>query len=74
MAQLTDDCFAFGGELLDDLDRIDLMRQFVQHGGLIAEPGADLQHLVAAREFQQVGHQPDDEGLRNRLAMADRQR
>src|SRR5205807_2084360 len=41
---------------------------------LIADAGADLQRHVARLQLEQIGHQRYDEGLRDGLAVADRQR
>ena len=48
--------------------------QLGEHGGLVAGAGPDLQHAVRALEVEQVGRQRDDVRLRDRLAVADRQR
>jgi hypothetical protein len=41
---------------------------------LVARPGAHLQHALGAREGEGLGHQADDERLRDGLAGADGQR
>ncbi len=61
-------------ELVDQFDRVDGVREFGQNRRLVAKPGTDLEHLVGRRQIQQLGHQPDDERLRNGLFEADRQR
>ena len=62
------------GQTRQTLDGTHAARQLGQHRGLVAGAGTDLQHLLAARELQQRGHEPDDERLRDRLLLADRQR
>jgi hypothetical protein len=36
------------GELFDDFDAVHLARQLREDCGLVAQPGADLQHSVSA--------------------------
>ncbi len=48
--------------------------KFIQHGGLITRPGADFKNTVVLADPKQMGHVGHDEGLRNRLALADRKR
>jgi hypothetical protein len=56
-------------------DRVDLLDQLREHGALIARSGTDLEHATRHARFQQgLGHARHDPGLRNRLALADRQR
>ena len=38
--------FPLSGQSLDDFDRENLLRQLGENRGLIAAPGADLEHLV----------------------------
>ena len=45
-----------------------------QNGRLVTRAGADLEHGVLRGEVEQVRHQRDDVGLRDRLAMPDGQR
>ena len=45
-----------------------------EHGGLIARPGAYFERAVAGLRPDQLRHQCDDVGLRDRLPLADRQR
>ncbi len=61
-------------ELLDELDAVDLIHQFREDRGLITYTGTDLQRYVARPQLEQIGHERDDEGLRDGLAVADRQR
>ncbi len=61
-------------EFLDELDAVDLIHQLREDRGLIADAGADLQRHVARLQLEQIGHQRYDEGLRDGLAVADRQR
>jgi hypothetical protein len=60
--------------LFDDLDAVDLARELGQHRSLVAKAGADLENRAVLAHVEQVGHQGDDEWLRNGLAMPDRQR
>src|SRR3569832_2696792 len=64
----------FGRQSGNDLDAVHLSNQPRQHRSLIAATGADLQYDIARLGLQQIGHEGDDEGLRNRLAVADRLR
>src|SRR5215467_8947975 len=63
-----------GGQGLDDLDGAPVLRQLGQYGGLVAGPRSDLEHSVFGLVPDQVGHQRDDVGLRNSLAVAYGQR
>src|SRR5262249_59101698 len=45
-----------------------------QDRGLIAQPGSDLEDAVMRLGAEEVGHERDYEGLRDRLIEADRQR
>jgi hypothetical protein len=45
-----------------------------QDRGLIAQPGSDLEDALMRLGAEEVGHQRDYEGLRDRLIEADRQR
>jgi hypothetical protein len=40
-----------------DFDGEDLVRQLGQDGGVLAEPGADLEHPVALLDAEQIGHE-----------------
>ena len=66
--------FPLLGQLLDDFDRENLLRQLREDRRLIAKPGADLEDLVVLLDREQVCHKRDDEWLRDRFAIADRQR
>src|SRR5262245_53579912 len=61
-------------ELFDDLDAVHLASQLREHGGVITQPRADLEDGVAGADVEQVGHQRDNERLRDRLVEADRKR
>ena len=65
--------FALRRELLDDLDAIDPGRKAGEHRGLVAEAGADVEDAVARPDIEQIRHQGDDVGLRDRLAESYRQ-
>src|SRR5262249_45161816 len=62
------------GKGRDNLDRVDFARETREDGGLIARASADLQHNMVRPDLQEVGHQGDDEWLRDGLAVTDRQR
>ncbi len=64
----------FFGELADALYRVDAARDTREDCRGVARAGADLEHLLAAFERQCIGHQRNDVGLRDRLALRDRQR
>ena len=64
----------FFRQLPDALDRVDLGRDFGEHGGRVAGAGADFEHLFPAFEPQRLGHERDDVGLRDGLPLGDRQR
>src|SRR3569623_1478260 len=64
----------FGRQYGNDLDAVHLSNQPRQHRSLIAATGTDLQYDIARLGLQQIGHEGDNEGLRNRLTMADRHR
>ena len=57
-----------------DLHRVDLGHELGQHRRLIARPGAELERHVVGLRLQQIGHQRDDIGLRDGLAVADGER
>ena len=60
---------------VDALNAVDETHQRREHRGLVAAAGADLQHLARRAAFEQrLGHLRDHERLRDRLAVADRQR
>src|SRR6185436_15596414 len=61
-------------ELPDELDAVYVSRQRGDDGRLIPEAGPDFEHRVLRLDIEQIGHQRDDEGLRDRLVEADRQR
>ena len=59
------------GELFDDFHAVHFARQLRQDRCLIAKPGADLQHDIVGPDFEQIGHQCDNEGLGDRLFETD---
>src|SRR6185369_13992631 len=61
-------------ELLDDLDAVDLAGELGEDRSLIAETGPYLEHNVVGADVGEVGHQCNDEGLRDGLLEADRKR
>ena len=61
-------------ERLDDLDRVDVFDERAEDRRLVAAAGADLEHLVGRLRVELLGHVGDDQGRRDRLALADRQR
>ena len=64
----------FFGECADAFDRVDLVGDLGEYRRRVAGAGADFEHLFPAFEQQRLGHQRDDVGLRNGLALGDRQR
>src|SRR5207244_1927834 len=62
------------GEARQPLDRAHPARHFSQHRRLIARSRADLEHLLASRELQELCHERDDVRLGDRLLLADRER
>ena len=59
------------GERLDDLDRVNLVGQVREIGGLVAGAGADLQHPLPDLGIDVRRHPADDVGARNRDPEAD---
>ena len=57
----------------DDLDRVDILHQAAEHGGLVAAAGADFQDAVGRLRVERFGHERDNERRRDRLLIADRQ-
>src|SRR5262245_43390858 len=57
-----------------DLNRVDFTHQTREDGGLIARSSADLEHGIVRPDLHEIGHQSDDEWLRDGLAVTDRQR
>jgi hypothetical protein len=55
------------GELRDPLHGDHLARELVEHRGLVARAGADVEHAFSARELERLADERDDEGLRDRL-------
>jgi hypothetical protein len=53
---------------------MDLSGKPARDGGGIARSGADLENSVARPDLGRFEHQCDDVGLRDRLALGDRQR
>jgi hypothetical protein len=72
VTELPQACLGLLGELLDDLDAPHPANELTEHGRLIAQAGADLQHDIVLPRLQQIGHNGDHEGLRDRLVEADR--
>src|SRR5713101_2710143 len=63
-----------GGETRNDLDRVNLAHQTREDRRLVSGARADLEHGVVRPDPEEVGHQRDDEWLRNGLAVSDGQR
>jgi hypothetical protein len=61
-------------ERAHDLYRENARHALSQHCGLITRSRADLEHTIRRFGVQQLGHERDDEGLRDRLPFTDRQR
>jgi len=64
----------FNPEGLDDLDRVYLFADMAEDGRLVSRARADLERAATRARVDQVGHDRDDVGLRDRLAVPDRQR
>ena len=62
------------GERLETLDRGHVRGELVEHGGRVARARADVEHALGAVELEQRAHLRDDVRLRDRLALADRER
>src|SRR5439155_1412834 len=61
-------------ERFDQLDAVDLPHYLGKHRCLVTRAGADFQHHMLRLRREQIGRERDDVGLRDRLAIADRQR
>ena len=61
------------GQGRDNLDRVDLPGQLGQNRRLISGTRADLEHAVVRLDLERLAHEPDDVGLGDGLAVADRQ-
>src|SRR6266404_637897 len=61
-------------ELLDYLNRVYALRELGEDCRLISKPSANFEDLVGWFDLQQVSHQRNDERLRDRLCVPDRQR
>src|SRR5262249_55585900 len=72
--QLLEALFCGADHLAMALDREEAAREMSENRGLIAGARADLEHEVTIRDIERLGHQGDDEGLADGLAMPDRQR
>lgn len=60
-----------GGELVDNLDREDMLRQRREHSRLVAGAGAELEDLLTPLELERLAHQRNDVRLRQRLPRSD---
>src|SRR5262249_8692640 len=74
VAELLEESPRALGQARKPLDRADSPGELGQHGRLVAGSGAHLQDLLLAAQLEQLGHEADDVGLRDRLLLADRQR
>src|SRR2546427_1078552 len=61
-------------EARQPLDRAHAARQLGEHRRLVARARADLEHLLAPRELEELRHERDDVGLGDGLLLADRER
>jgi hypothetical protein len=61
-------------QLLHDFDAPHPTGKLGEDRGLIAQPGSDLEDALMRLGAEEVGHECDYEGLRDRLIEADRQR
>jgi hypothetical protein len=62
------------GQLRDPLDRVDRAREAAEDGGLVAGPGADVEHELIALQTELLADPRDHVRLRDRLAVPDRER
>src|SRR5688572_28597947 len=62
------------GELGNDLDSVDVVRELRQHRALVTRAGPDLEHARRGRELEELRHERDDVGLGDRLVPGDRKR
>ena len=53
---------------------VTLRRELVEHGGRVPGACADVEHALGSVELEQRAHRGDDVRLRDRLALADRER
>src|SRR5947209_4719847 len=72
--QLADDLRGAQGELVDPFDREDFGAQFREYDRLVSRSRANLQHLFAAAQVEQLDHPRHDVRLRDRLSFADGER
>ncbi len=61
-------------ERLNDLNGVDLIRDFGEYCGLIAASGPHFEDDILRIRIQDLGHVRDNVGLRDRLAVTDRKR
>src|SRR5580692_57520 len=73
-AELAQVRFGLACQLLHDFDTPHPTGKLGQDRGLIAQPGSDLEDALMRLGAEEVGHERDYEGLRDRLIEADRQR
>ena len=62
------------GELGEPLDRDDLRAELGEHRGLVAGAGADVERLLSGPERERLADLGHHVGLRDRLAVTDRER
>ena len=62
------------GQTRHALDRDHLASELREHRSLVPRAGADVEHLLTAPERERLADPRDHVGLRDRLAVADRQR
>ena len=61
------------GQRGNDFDRVHLVHQLREHGGLVSGSGADFKHAIRFCGLNRLCHVGDDVWLRDGLATADRQ-
>lgn len=74
VAQALQRFFSLLTQFLDNLDCVNLCSCRIQHGRLITRSCSNLEYGVTGFQVQQVAHQGDDIGLRDCLAIANRER
>src|SRR6267142_1858813 len=70
-ALLSESLFRRLTKLFDYFNGVYLAGQLREDSGLIAKTGADFENAVVGLDVEQIGHQCDDKGLRDRLFETD---
>ena len=73
-AQCAEALACLAQQVTDAFHGVDLQAQCAEDGGLVAGAGADFQHALRRDLEHRLGHPRNHPGLRDGLAMSDRQR